>query len=65
MKYNSLFSFNYLIYIPVLFLSSHPNVTNVHLDSIRAIVSGAAPLAESDANRLLEKTKVVEINQCL
>ncbi|CAB3247030.1 unnamed protein product [Arctia plantaginis] len=41
----------------ILFLSSHPGVTEEHLASVKVIASGAAPLPTSDVIKLLEKTK--------
>ncbi|XP_077301851.1 uncharacterized protein LOC143922475 [Arctopsyche grandis] len=50
---------NVLFVVPpiVLFLSSHRNVTHEHLDPIKTIMSGAAPLAASDVARFLKKTR--------
>ncbi|XP_059062874.1 uncharacterized protein LOC131855605 [Achroia grisella] len=53
------FKINILYLAPpmVLFLGSHPQATNKHLDSVRVLVSGAAPLSRVDLDKLLAKVK--------
>ncbi|XP_037293349.1 probable 4-coumarate--CoA ligase 3 isoform X2 [Manduca sexta] len=41
----------------VLFLGSHPDVKKEHLESIKTITSGAAPLPRNDVQRVLEKVQ--------
>ncbi|XP_014212779.1 4-coumarate--CoA ligase 1-like [Copidosoma floridanum] len=39
----------------VIFLSTHKDVSRKHLESIRTVISGAAPLSETDINRFYNK----------
>ncbi|XP_052749606.1 uncharacterized protein LOC113512983 [Galleria mellonella] len=41
----------------VLFLGSHPQATSKHLESLRVMVSGAAPLSRVDLDKLMGKVK--------
>ncbi|XP_026730405.1 probable 4-coumarate--CoA ligase 3 [Trichoplusia ni] len=41
----------------ILFLGSHPVITNEHLASIKTITSGSAPLPRVDVVRVLDKVK--------
>ncbi|KAI5646206.1 AMP-binding enzyme domain-containing protein [Phthorimaea operculella] len=56
---------NVLFIVPpmVVFLGKHPAVTPAHLATIEGIVSGAAPLSESDAAAVKEKNKNIIFRQ--
>ncbi|XP_037036735.1 probable 4-coumarate--CoA ligase 1 [Bradysia coprophila] len=39
----------------ILFLGGHPSITPKHVESVRVVVSGAAPIGSSDVERLIKK----------
>lgn len=39
----------------VLFLGGHPSVTPKHIENVTLVVSGAAPIGNLDAERLIQK----------
>ncbi|KAM3960255.1 uncharacterized protein ACR2FA_005733 [Aphomia sociella] len=47
----------YLAPPTVLFLGSHPQVTSKHLESVRVLISGAAPLSQVDLDKFMGKVK--------
>ncbi|KPJ04598.1 4-coumarate--CoA ligase-like 7 [Papilio xuthus] len=53
----------YIVPPMVVFLGKHPAVTGEHLQSVRGIISGAAPLSESDAAVVLKKNKNIFFRQ--
>lgn len=44
--------------LTAMFLSKHPDVKEEHLQSVKHLLCGAAPFSASDAEPLIEKTKV-------
>ncbi|KAJ2951630.1 hypothetical protein O0L34_g13788 [Tuta absoluta] len=56
---------NVLFIVPpmVVFLGKHPAVTPAHLATVEGIVSGAAPLSESDAAAVIEKNNNIIFRQ--
>ncbi|KPJ17246.1 4-coumarate--CoA ligase 1 [Papilio machaon] len=53
----------YIVPPMVVFLGKHPAVTGEYLQSVRGIISGAAPLSESDAAAVLKKNKNIFFRQ--
>ncbi|XP_013145665.1 PREDICTED: 4-coumarate--CoA ligase 1-like [Papilio polytes] len=53
----------YIVPPMVVFLGKHPAVTGEHLQSVRGIISGAAPLSETDAAAVLKKNKNIYFRQ--
>ncbi|XP_068629293.1 uncharacterized protein [Battus philenor] len=53
----------YIVPPMVVFLGKHPAVTPDHLQSVREIISGAAPLSASDAMAVLNKNKNIGFRQ--
>lgn len=39
----------------VLFLGGHPSITPKHVENVKVVVSGAAPIGNLDAERLIQK----------
>lgn len=44
-----------LLLLSVLFLGGHPSITPKHLENVKVVVSGAAPIGTLDAERLIQK----------
>lgn len=47
----------------VLFLGHHPNLEKKHVDSIRIVMSGAAPIGASDAERMQKRMPQIKFIQ--
>lgn len=45
----------YMVPPLVQFLGAHPNVTGQHFETVRFVTSGAGPIGQSDAQRVLDK----------
>ncbi|CAH2090532.1 unnamed protein product [Euphydryas editha] len=56
---------NHMYVVPpmVTFLGKHPAVTPEHLESLRGIICGAAPISSTDASFLLNKNKNIIFRQ--
>lgn len=56
---------NHMYVVPpmVTFLGKHPSVTPEHLESVRGIICGAAPVSSTDAEILLTKNKNIIFRQ--
>jgi hypothetical protein len=47
----------------VQFLGVHPKVTSNHFESVRFVTSGAGPIGQSDAQRVLDKASHIHFIQ--
>ncbi|KAJ6633242.1 4-coumarate--CoA ligase 1 [Pseudolycoriella hygida] len=47
----------------ILFLGGHPSVTSKQLQNVQVVVSGAAPIGNLDAERLIQKSPQIEFLQ--
>jgi acyl-CoA synthetase (AMP-forming)/AMP-acid ligase II len=45
----------YMVPPLVQFLGAHPKVTTKHFETVRFVTSGAGPIGETDAQRVLDK----------
>ncbi|XP_069685514.1 uncharacterized protein [Periplaneta americana] len=53
----------YLVPPLVQFLGAHPNVTGPHFNTVRFVTSGAGPIGQSDAQRVLDKANHINFIQ--